>query len=280
MIMMEKENFFYGSNDYFYPTPISHGTLSHLPARSRWMDSNMRIIQRNMLESIGEAVTSGIRPWKATAPTALHSDYMPESPGRRSRMWAAGSRGSSSSELGIPPEISIYSDHGGDHFEPNIRLEEHNFSRGQSSNTPHDARASIPNTDGQLRDILPDMESNDLDDQLRNTQSDVEPIDIEYRYLLKDNQRVVNLFTAGTQEDKQRFIDLLNAKIDREWEARKTVSQARRTPRRPDIYAYVQDLGIDPSLIRSHYELPIDTVASSRKNKSRQGITIRKNKQP
>ena len=184
------------------------------------------------------------------------------------------------SELGIPPEISIYSDHGGDHFEPNIRLEEHNFSRGQSSNTPHDARASIPNTDGQLRDILPDMESNDLDDQLRNTQSDVEPIDIEYRYLLKDNQRVVNLFTAGTQEDKQRFIDLLNAKIDREWEARKTVSQARRTPRRPDIYAYVQDLGIDPSLIRSHYELPIDTVASSRKNKSRQGITIRKNKQP
>ena len=77
------------------------------------------------------------------------------------------------------------------------------------------------------------------------------------------------------------------------------MSQARRTPRRPDIYAYVedqsrahriprrptidlyvQDLGIDPSLIRSHYELPIDTVASSRKNKSRQGITIRKNKQP
>ena len=42
----------------------------------------------------------------------------------------------------------------------------------------------------------------------------------------------------------------------------------------------VQDLGIDPSLIRSHYEPPIDTVASSRKNKSCQGITIRKNKQP
>ena len=36
----------------------------------------------------------------------------------------------------------------------------------------------------------------------------------------------------------------------------------------------------NPSLIRSHYELPIDMVASSRKNKSRQGITIRKNKQP
>ena len=54
----------------------------------------------------------------------------------------------------------------------------------------------------------------------------------------------------------------------------------RRVPRRPDIYLYVQDLGIDPSLIRSHYELPIDMVASSRNNKSRQGITIRKNKQP
>ena len=141
-----------------------------------------------------------------------------------------------------------------------------------------DARASIPPTDGQLRNILPDMESNDLDDQVRNNQSDVEPIDIEY--LLEDNQRVVNFLTAGTQEDKQRFIDLLNAKIDREWEARKAVSQARRIARRPDIYAYVQDLRIDPSLIRSHYDLPIDMVASSRKNKSRQGRTIRKNKQP
>jgi hypothetical protein len=179
---------------------------------------------------------------------------MPERPERRSRIWAAGSRGSSSSESGIPSEISIYSDHGGDHFEPNIRLEEHNFSRGQSSNIPHDVRASIPNTDGQLRDILPDMESNDLGDQVRNTQSDVEPIDIEY--LLEDNQRIVNLFTAGTQEDKQRFIDLLNAKIDREWEARKAVSQARRTPRRPDICAYVQNLGLDPSLSQLIRSLP------------------------
>ena len=135
-----------------------------------------------------------------------------------------------------------------------------------------------PNTNGQLRDILPDMESNDIDDQVRNTQSDVEPIDIEY--LLEDNQRAVNFLTAGTQEDKQRFIDLLRAKLDREWEARKAVSQARRTPRRPDIYAYVEDIGINSSLIRPHYELPIDVVASSMKNKSHQGITIRKNKQP
>ena len=102
-----------------------------------------------------------------------------------------------------------------------------------------------PNTNGQLRDILPDMESNDIDDQVRNTQSDVEPIDIEY--LLEDNQRAVNFLTAGTQEDKQRFIDLLRAKLDREWEARKAVSQARRTLRRPDIYAYVERLGINSS---------------------------------
>ena len=42
----------------------------------------------------------------------------------------------------------------------------------------------------------------------------------------------------------------------------------------------IEDLGITSSLIRPHYELSIDMVASSRKNKSRQGITIRKNKQP
>ena len=83
----------------------------------------MRIIQRNVLESIGAAVPSGIRLWKATAPTALHSDYAPERPERRSRMWAAGSRESGSSELGIPPEISIYSDLGWDSSEPNVRLE-------------------------------------------------------------------------------------------------------------------------------------------------------------
>ena len=256
-----------------FPTPISDSTLSHLPARSRWMDWTMRTIQRNVLESIGAAITSETRLWKATAPTALHRDNMTENTEWRYYMWPTGSRRSTSSELDIPPEISIYSDHGGDHFEPNIRLEEHNSSRGHSSNTPHDARASIPHTDGQLRNILPDMESNDLDDQVRNTQLDVEPIDIEY--LLANNQRVVNFLTAGTQEDKQRFIDLLNAKIDREWEVQKAASTARRTPRRTTIDLYLQDLGIDPSLIR-----PTDTATSSRKNKSRQGITIRTHKQP
>ena len=99
--------------------------------------------------------------------------------------------------------------------------------------------------------------------------------------LLEDNQRVVNFLAAGTQEGKQRFIDLLHARLDREWKDRQAASTARRTLRRPDIYAYVERLGINSSLIRSHYELPIDMVASSRKNKSRQqGITIRKNKQP
>ena len=122
------------------------------------------------------------------------------------------------------------------------------------------------------------MEPINTDDQVRNTLSDVEPIGIEY--LLEDNQRVVNFLAAGTQEDKQRFIDLLHARIDREWEARKAVSQARRTLRRPDIHAYVERLGINSSLICPHYELLIAMVASPRKNKSRQGITIRKNKQP
>ena len=60
------------------------------------------------------------------------------------------------------------------------------------------------------------------------------------------------------------------------------MSQARRTLRRPDIYAYVERLEINSSLIRPHYELPIAMVASSRKKKSRKksrhGITIRKNK--
>ena len=92
------------------------------------------------------------------------------------------------------------------------------------------------------------MESNDLDDQVRNILSDVEPINIEY--LLEVNHRAVNFLTTGTQEDKQRFVNLLHAKLDREWEARKAASQARRTPRRPDIYAYVQ--GLELHLLQQH----------------------------
>ena len=47
-----------------FPTPISSGSLSHLPARQRWMDWHMRIIQQNVLESIGTSVAPGIRLWK------------------------------------------------------------------------------------------------------------------------------------------------------------------------------------------------------------------------
>ena len=122
------------------------------------------------------------------------------------------------------PEISIYSDSGWDSSEPNVRLEEYNYNEGQLSNIPLDVHASVVTTDGQLRNLLSDMELTDIDDQVRNTLSDVEPIDMEY--LLEDNQRVVvNFLAAVTQEDKQRFIGLLEAKIDQEWEAQKAVSQ-------------------------------------------------------
>ena len=78
------------------------------------------------------------------------------------------------------PEISIYSDSGWDSSEPNVRLEEYNYNEGQLSNIPLDVHASVVNTDGQLRNILSDMELIDTDDQVRNTLSDVEPIDMEY----------------------------------------------------------------------------------------------------
>ena len=83
---------------------------------------------------------------------------------------------------------------------------------------------------------------------------------------------------AGTQEHTQRFIGLLEAKIDQEWEAQKAVAETCRMPRRPDIYTYVERLGINSSLVRQHYELPLPMGTSSRKKKSRHGITIRKNK--
>ena len=77
---------------------------------------------------------------------------------------------------------------------------------------------------------------------------------------------------------KQRFADLLLTRRDQEWEAQKAASHARRTPRKSDIYRYAESRGINSSLIRPLYELPIDTIASPQK-KSRQGITIRRNKQ-
>ena len=101
---------------------------------------------------------------------------------------------------------SIYSDSGWDTSGSNVRLEESNYNEGQSIYVPLDVHASVFNP------------------SVRNTLSGREAISTEY--LLGDNQRVVDFLEAGTQEDKQRFIDLLHAKIDREWEARKAVSQA------------------------------------------------------
>ena len=100
----------------------------------------------------------------------------------------------------------------------------------------------------------------------------MEPINMDH--LLEDHQRAINFLTTGTQTEKQRFVDLLIARRDQEWEARETASSTRRTPRKPDIYRYAETRGINSSLIRSFYELPIASP-----QKSHQGITIRRNKQ-
>jgi hypothetical protein len=141
-----------------------------------------------MINQFLKLVHSGIHLWKAKAPTALHSEYAPERPERRSRMWAAGNRGSGPSESGIPPEISIYADSGWDSSGPNVRLEEYNYNEGQSSHIPLDVHASVFSTDSQRRNILSDVEPIDNDDPVRSTLSNVEPIGMEY--LLQDNQRV------------------------------------------------------------------------------------------
>ena len=237
-----------------FPTPISDSTLSHLPARSRWMDWTMRIIQRNVLESIGTAVTSGIRLWKATAPTALHRDNVTENTEWRYCTWPTGSRRSIPSESDTPPEISIYSDSGWDSFEPNIPLDE------SRKDTP---RRTVPSGTDSIHTV----------DRVSNTLPEIEPINMDH--LLKDHQRAINLLTTGTQTEKQRFVDLLIARRDQEWEARKTAPRTRRTPRKPDIYRYAESRGINSSLIRPFYELPI----ASPQKKSRQSITIRRNKQ-
>ena len=207
-----------GATDFLTRMAISSGSLSYLPARQRWMDWHMRIIQRNVLR-----------------------EYWP-------RIWAARNRGSGPSESGIPPEKSIYSDSGWDTSEPNVRLEKSNYNEGQSSHVSLDVHASVVNTDGQVR----------------NTLSGRKAIDMEY--LPENNQRVVDFLEAGTQEDTQRFIGLLEAMIDQEWKARKAVAETRWIPRRPDICTYVERLGINSSFIRQHYELP---------GRSRDGITLR-----
>ena len=239
-----------------FPIPIFGSTLSHLPARSRWMDWTMRIIQRNVLESVGAAVTSGIRLWKATAPTALHRDNMTENTEWRYRRWPTGSRRSTSPESGIPPEISIYSDSGWDSSNPSIPLDE--------------SRKDIPR-----RNVPSSIESTCTDDRVSDTSSDVE---IDMDHLLEDPQRAMDLLTTGTQTEKKRFADLLLTRRDQDWEAQRDALHARRKPHKPPICRYAQRLGINPSLIHPLYELPIDTIVSPQK-KSHQGITIRGNRQ-
>ncbi len=60
-----------------FPAPISLVLLVICRlVNDGWIGNwHMQIIQRNvLLESVGAAVASGIRLWKAKAPTALHSD--------------------------------------------------------------------------------------------------------------------------------------------------------------------------------------------------------------
>ena len=43
-------------------------------------------------------------------------------------------------------------------------------------------------------------------------------------YLLEDTQRLMYFLEARTHEDTQRFVDLLETKIDKEWDARKATA--------------------------------------------------------
>ena len=127
------------------------------------------------------------------------------------------------------------------------------------------------------RNVPSGIESIYTDDRVSNTLSDVESIDMGH--LLEDPQRAIDLLTTGTQTEKKRFTDLLLTRRDQEWEAQRDASHARRKLRKPHIYRYAQRLGINPSLIRPLYELPIDTIVSPQK-KSRQGITIAETSSP
>ena len=42
-------------------------------------------------------------------------------------------------------------------------------------------------------------------------------MNFDMEYLLEDNKRAVNFLEAGTHENTQRSIGLLEAKIDQEW---------------------------------------------------------------
>ena len=61
-----------------FPTPLTGGSLSYLAARPRWMDWQMRIFQRNILNGVAKYIASGLRIFLAYIPTALRMDYATE----------------------------------------------------------------------------------------------------------------------------------------------------------------------------------------------------------
>ena len=54
-----------------FPSPLSGGSLSYIAARQRWMDWQMRICQRNVLNGVAKSIASGLRIFRAYLPTAL-----------------------------------------------------------------------------------------------------------------------------------------------------------------------------------------------------------------
>jgi hypothetical protein len=61
-----------------FPTPLTGGSLSYIAARQRWMDWQMRICQRNVLNGVAKSIASGLRVFRAYLPTALPMDYATE----------------------------------------------------------------------------------------------------------------------------------------------------------------------------------------------------------
>ena len=61
-----------------FPTPLTGGSLSYIAARQRWMDWQMRICQRNVLNGVAKSIASGLRIFRAYLPTALPMDYAAE----------------------------------------------------------------------------------------------------------------------------------------------------------------------------------------------------------
>jgi hypothetical protein len=61
-----------------FPTPLTGGSFSYIAPRQRWMDWQMRICQRNVLNGVAKSIASGLRIFRAYLPTALPMDYATE----------------------------------------------------------------------------------------------------------------------------------------------------------------------------------------------------------